>query len=64
MNYLRPLKHWDRGFESHSSHDGCLCAVLCEVAALQRADTPSKESYRLCKKDEETEKRQRSNKGL
>jgi hypothetical protein len=29
MNCLRPLKHWDRGFESHLKH-GCLCAfILC-----------------------------------
>jgi hypothetical protein len=29
MNRLRPLKHWDRGFQSHSRH-GCLCAfILC-----------------------------------
>jgi hypothetical protein len=29
MNCLRPLKHWDRGFESHSGH-GSLCAfILC-----------------------------------
>jgi hypothetical protein len=27
-----------------------------QVAALRRADPPSKESYRLCKKDQETEK--------
>jgi hypothetical protein len=28
----------------------CVCAVLCvRVAALRRADPPSKESYRLCK---------------
>jgi hypothetical protein len=43
------LNHWDRGFESHMRH-GCLCAfilcfcaVLCvQVAALRRADPPSK----------------------
>jgi hypothetical protein len=34
-----------------------------QVAALGRADPPSKESYRLCK-DQETEKRSRSDKGL
>jgi hypothetical protein len=29
MNRLRPLKHWDRGFESHLRH-GYLCAfILC-----------------------------------
>jgi hypothetical protein len=25
MKYLLPLKHWDRGFKSHSKH-GSLCA--------------------------------------
>jgi hypothetical protein len=53
MNCLRPLKRWDRGFESHLKH-GCLCAftlfvLFCvQVAALRRADPPSKESYRRC----------------
>jgi hypothetical protein len=29
----------------------CVCAVICmQVAALQRADPPSKEFYRLCKR--------------
>jgi hypothetical protein len=29
MNSLRPLEHWDRGFESQSRH-GCFCAfILC-----------------------------------
>jgi hypothetical protein len=27
---LRPLEHWDRGFESHSRH-GCVSAFLCVV---------------------------------
>jgi hypothetical protein len=27
MNRLPPLEHWDRGFESHSSH-GCLCTFI------------------------------------
>jgi hypothetical protein len=54
MNCLRPLKHWDLGFESHLRHE-CLCAFILfvlscvQVAALRRADPPSKESYRLCK---------------
>jgi hypothetical protein len=30
MNRLRPLEHWDRGFESHSRH-GCLCAFILFV---------------------------------
>jgi hypothetical protein len=50
MNYLRPLEHWGRGFESLARH-GCLFAfILCcpvQVAALQRADDPPKESYLL-----------------
>jgi hypothetical protein len=44
MNYLRSLKHWDRGFESHLRH-GCLCAVT-----LCLCWSPFKESYRLCKR--------------
>jgi hypothetical protein len=32
-----------------------VCAVLCEVAALRRADHSSKESYRLRKNDYGTE---------
>jgi hypothetical protein len=36
MNCLRPLEHWDRGFESHSRH-GCLCAfILCSCCPLCR----------------------------
>jgi hypothetical protein len=27
MNCLRPLKYWDRGFESHLRH-GCLCTFI------------------------------------
>jgi hypothetical protein len=51
--FLRPLKHWDRGFESHSRHGYRLSAFnLCScclvyAAALRRADPSSKESYRL-----------------
>jgi hypothetical protein len=53
MNHLRLLKHWDRGFKSHSRQE-CLCVfILClcchvYIAALRRADPPSKESYPLC----------------
>jgi hypothetical protein len=42
---LRPLKHWDRGFQSHSRH-GCP-RLSCIGSRL--ADPPSKESYRLSK---------------
>jgi hypothetical protein len=44
-NCLRPLEHWDRGFESHSRH-GCLSAfILCMccpvlISTLRRADPP------------------------
>jgi hypothetical protein len=51
-NILSLLKHWDRGFESHSRH-ACLSAFLLysfcpvQIAGLRQADPPSKESYRL-----------------
>jgi hypothetical protein len=54
MNNLRPLKHWDRGFESVLKHR-CLCAfILClccpgSGSDLRGTDPPSKEFYRLCK---------------
>jgi hypothetical protein len=63
MVCFRPLKHWDRGFESHLKH-GCLCVIILCAAALWRPDIPCKESYRLCKKYQETEKgRPRPNEG-
>jgi hypothetical protein len=37
------LEFWDCGYESNSRH-GCLFVY---VKALRRADTPSKETYRL-----------------
>jgi hypothetical protein len=49
MNSLHSLERWDRGFESRSRH-GCLFVfILCllSVAALQRADHSSNESYRM-----------------
>jgi hypothetical protein len=50
---FRPLKHWDRGFESLSKHGSMSAFLLClccpvHVAALRQADPPSKEPYRLC----------------
>jgi hypothetical protein len=33
MNCLRPLEHWNRGFESHSRHE-CLCALFCVCVVL------------------------------
>jgi hypothetical protein len=48
---LRPIKHWDRGFESHLMsacvYSGFVLSSV-EAAALRRADPQSKESYRLC----------------
>jgi hypothetical protein len=35
MNCLRPLEHWDRGFESHSRH-GCLCAFTLRLYSVCR----------------------------
>jgi hypothetical protein len=45
--------------------DVCVCIFLClccpvQVAALRRTDNTSKESYRLCKKDYETEEESRT----
>jgi hypothetical protein len=33
INCLRPPKHWDRGFESHSRHE-CLCAFILRLCCL------------------------------
>jgi hypothetical protein len=42
-----------------------VCVVLCVgSAALRRADPASKESYRLCKNDYETEEEARAQEGL
>jgi hypothetical protein len=57
MDSLRPLKHWDRWFESHLRH-GFLCVLILfvlpyvQVATLRTAHPPSKESYQLCKNQE------------
>jgi hypothetical protein len=51
MNCLRSLERWDRGFESHSK---------AKAKAFLRDDHSSKESYRLCKKDYETEEEARA----
>jgi hypothetical protein len=61
MNCVRSVEHWDRGFESNSRH-GCLCVcvVLYHGSGLATADHSSKESYRLCKNDYETEEEARS----
>jgi hypothetical protein len=49
---FRPLRHWGRGFESNSMRGYLSAFLLClccpvYVAALRRADPPTKESYRL-----------------
>jgi hypothetical protein len=44
----------DRGFGSHSRHI-CLCVRLFCICVVLCVDHSSKESYRLCKKDYETE---------
>jgi hypothetical protein len=42
-----------------------LFVLFCvSVETLRRADPPSKESYRLCKKDYETEEEGRTQQGL
>jgi hypothetical protein len=40
----------------------CLCCSVCGVwvAALRLTDSPSKESYRLCRKNYETEEEARA----
>jgi hypothetical protein len=47
MNRLRPLEHWDRGFESHSRHGCvycvrlfCVCVVLCVGRGLVTGWSP------------------------
>jgi hypothetical protein len=42
--------------------DVCVCvySVFVYVAALRQADPPTKEAYRLCKKDYETEEEARA----
>jgi hypothetical protein len=47
--FSRPLKHWNRGFQSYS-RNGCLstliaCLCCVWVATLRLADIPSKDSY-------------------
>jgi hypothetical protein len=66
MNCLRPLKHWDRGFESHSRHEClycmrlfCACAVLCVPCDVTIPRPRSPPDY---VNDQEIEKLRRSNK--
>jgi hypothetical protein len=67
MECLRPLKHWDRVFESHSRH-GCVCVGTYSVpvwscvwvAVLRRVDRSSRRSHHLCKKDYETDEEARA----
>jgi hypothetical protein len=48
---LRPLKHWNRGFEFHSRHERqrlfYVSVVLYRQRPCDRAYPPSKESYQL-----------------
>jgi hypothetical protein len=50
MKRLRPLEHWDCGFESHSEQGCvyvfilCLCSFVYMLKALRRADPPPKAS--------------------
>jgi hypothetical protein len=34
MKCLRPLKHWDRGFESHSRHGGLTAFILVVLSCV------------------------------
>jgi hypothetical protein len=69
MNCLRPLKHWDRGFESHLRY-GCPFAFilrLCSPVWRQRPCDrliPLPRSPTDCVKIKKLKKRPRSNKGL
>jgi hypothetical protein len=46
MNRLRPLEHWDHGFESHSRygwlcvHLFCVCVFLCVCSDLATGRSP------------------------
>jgi hypothetical protein len=65
MNCLPSLERWDHGFEYRLGHE-YLCVFILfvlscvQVAALRWADHSSKESYRLRKKDYETEEEARA----
>jgi hypothetical protein len=49
MNRLRPLEHWNRGFESHSCvRLFCVRGVLCVGSGLATGWSSSKKFYRLC----------------
>jgi hypothetical protein len=64
------MNKWVVGSNPTRGMDICVCVysvfmLSCvQVAALRRADCPSKEFYRLCKKIKKLKKRQGSNKGL
>jgi hypothetical protein len=59
MNFLGPLKHSDRGFESHPRH-GCLCAFTLFVLPCAQVEDlygliPRPRSPTECVQDQETE---------
>jgi hypothetical protein len=66
MNCLRSLQGCIVGSNATQGMDVCegvyyVFVLSCvSVAALRRADLPSKESYCLCKKDYETEEEARA----
>jgi hypothetical protein len=61
MNCLRSLERWIVDSIPTQGMDICVCVYSVfvlfrvQVAALRRADHSSRESYRLCKEDYETE---------
>jgi hypothetical protein len=66
MNSLRSLERWIVGSNPTQGMDVCVCVYsvfvlsYAYVAVLRLTDPPSKESYRLRKKDYETEEEVRA----
>jgi hypothetical protein len=69
MNCLRPLKHWDRGFEFYFRH-GCLCTFILRLCSPACAGSglatgwPPVQGVLPTVNDQETWERPRSNKGM